>query len=137
MTKLRFIFLVLIIFITCTFPIKANADHGFQKNQLIYTQYICFNEKSIMQLTEADVEDKTKSVMTAKYLVQLGQCGYIPKGIRMRIIKVLLDYVDYDNNKIQVIKAEADGGGIIYTAAYRELAHNMPYAEGTKEEIKI
>jgi hypothetical protein len=116
---------------------EAKASDGFQKNQMIYVQYICFNEDAIMELTEADVEEELKSITTAKFLVSLGQCAFIREGIKLRILDVLLDYKDYNNDQIQVLQTQVESGKTVYTAAYKKLSSKMPYFKNKPKEIKI
>ena len=139
-----------ILFIIClsiVFNSKADTNEGFKKDHIAGVNYICFTKEAIMKLSSYDVNNKIESITTARALVALGKCQYFSNGILIKVKKVIHEYTDYNNFKVQVFScvnpaATENNSVVIYTAAYKQLAKNLPLYNkdiiiNTPEELKV
>ena len=135
---------ILILFSICMFIIinsKAEASEGFKKDQVAGTKYICYTKKAIMRLSFYDVDNKIESIATARALVSAGLCEYYPQGLLIKVREVIYEYTDYNKFVVQVLScvnpdSTREDSPIVYTAAYKALANNLPLFDNDEKEEK-
>ena len=125
---------ICILFIIClsiVFTSKADTNEGFKKGHIAGVNYICFTKEAIMKLSLYDINNKEESITTARALVALGKCQYFDHGILIKVKEVIHEYTDYNKFKVQVLACinparKENDSIVIYTAAYKQLANNLP-----------
>ena len=133
-----------ILFIICLsiiFNSKADTNEGFKKDQVAGTKYICYTKKAIMRLSFYDVNNKIESIATARALVSAGLCEYYPQGLLIKVREVIHEYTDYNKFVVQVLScvnpdSTTEDSPIVYTAAYKVLANNLPLFDKDEKEEK-
>ena len=136
---------VFILFSICMFIIinsKAEASEGFKKDQTAGTKYICYTKEAIMRLSFYDIDNKIESIATARALVSAGLCEYYPQGLLIKVREVIHEYIDYNKFVVQVLscvnpKSIREDSPIVYTAAYKQLATDLPFFDKDGKEEKL
>ena len=136
---------VFILFSICMFIIinsKAEASEGFKKDQIAGTKYICYTKEAIMKLSFYDIDNKIESIATARALVSAGLCEYYPQGLLIKVREVIHEYIDYNKFVVQVLscvnpKSIKEDSPIVYTAAYKQLATDLPFFDKDGKEEKL
>lgn len=84
------------------FPVKA--DDGFKKGQMFGQKFFCFYEPVIMEYAEHAAEDLKSAIAFFQISARTGQCGVLSETVPVIVKNVIMDYVDSDGDKMQVIE---------------------------------
>lgn len=124
--------ILFIIFFTIIKNSTVKAAETFSVGQIPYINFFCKDEKSMLAIAEADVSSYQQSNLVVKMLVQSGQCIFSPYPIQIEIVSIVMDYVDYQKKKVQVVKGKIKDT-FVYSGLYAYQAKNVPFKNNEKK----
>lgn len=95
---------ILAFTVALLFALPVKADGGFKEGQVFGQKFFCFSEPVMMEYVEYAAEDIQKAFSFFQVSAQVGQCGMLSKPIPVIVKDVLMDYIDSDGDKMQVVK---------------------------------
>lgn len=132
MNKFKKLFIGFLFFsLISTFTFKVKAEESFQIGQIPYISFFCKDQESMLAIAEADASNLQQSNLVSKMLTQFGQCISSNYPIQIEIVEVILDYLDYENKKIQIIKGKI-GDVFVYSGLYTDQAQSVPFKNKEK-----
>jgi len=132
MNKFKKLFIGFLFFsLISVFTFKVKAEESFEVGQIPYINFFCKDEKSMLAIAEADVAGYQQSNLVVKMLVQFGQCIFSPYPIQIEIVSIVMDYVDYEKKKVQVVKGKIKDT-FVYSGLYAYQAHKVPFKNKEK-----
>ena len=89
---------------------SVSVAQAYEKGDIVWLSYICKTEEALMSVVKVDIEDFDEAVIIMRAYFKMQECVMMPPpGIRMLVHSVVVDYVDSQGTKSQMLEVTGLG----------------------------